>query len=103
MRHSGSGVSAREIAPTVTGSGISPFSTAGTAQKEQLSVSSSNRAPHFEQMRITGPFCAAEDPVERANHITSPGWSTASGSLVLWPIRQHGPSHGTLIRVQPGG
>ena len=53
------------LAPAVLG--------ASTSQKEQLSASSSRRAPHFEQMRITGPFCAAEDPVERADDTTMRG------------------------------
>jgi hypothetical protein len=34
-------------------------------------VSSRRRAPHFEQMRITGDFCAAELPVEQVHHSTS--------------------------------
>ena len=89
-RHSGSGVSASESAPTVTGSGISPFSTAGTSQKEQLSVSSSKRAPHFEQIRITGPFCAAEVPVERANHITT--GDAVEGDRLLSPCGRSGNS-----------
>ena len=98
-RHSGSGVSASELAPTVTGSGISPRSAAGASQKEQLSVSSSKRAPHFEQMRITGPFCAAEDPVERENHITRVRRWRATGSPPVWLIRQHGAGRSTLMQM----
>jgi hypothetical protein len=35
----------------------------GTSQKEQYRLSSTSSAPHFEHIRITGLFCAAEVPV----------------------------------------
>src|SRR5579862_2933872 len=37
--------------------------TRDPSQNEQVSVSSSSKAPHFEHICITGPFCAAEVPV----------------------------------------
>ena len=63
-RHSGSGSVSWRLAPTATGCGTTLSSaTRGPSQNEQVSVSSSSKAPHFEHICITGPFCAAEVPV----------------------------------------
>src|SRR6202050_2875009 len=101
MRHSGSGVCSSAWAATAAGSKkvpARPRSAASTAQKEQLSASSSRRAPHFEQMRITGVFCAAEDPVERGDHITIMRCRRVMPYQPVWRIRQHGGRSESLKR-----
>ena len=40
----------------------------GASQNEQLSARSSKRAPQCVQIRITGPFCAAEIPVSELDY-----------------------------------
>src|ERR1700746_460204 len=42
--------------------------TRGPSQNEQISASSSSKAPHFEHICITGPFCAAEVPVRNGGY-----------------------------------
>jgi len=88
-RHSGSPGSSLAAALTAAGARTSLRSSGGALQNEQFSLSSSRRAPHFEQMRITGPFCAAEVPVKPGNHSTPAVRSAARASLRMSPI-----SHG---------
>ena len=93
-----------ERVPAATRAAGSP--SLGTLQKEQDSESSRRSAPHFEQMRITGPFCAAEVPVERKHHTPRPQLS-ASGidgarvadEAIGGAIRKRGTHPSTALRA----